>query len=198
MENRLIVGVDEAGRGCLAGPVVAAAFVAQGPLPKGLNDSKKLTPRQRDALYEVLTNGSHLWSVGMASVEEIDRLNILQATMLAMRRAVEALALRQPMVVWVDGNQCPLMPGLPEGSAVHSLVHGDALMPAISAASVLAKVSRDRYMVELAKTYPGYGFDVHKGYGTVAHMKSLWALGPCKEHRQSFEPVRRSQQEQNP
>lgn len=192
MTQPYVVGVDEAGRGCLAGPVMAGAIVVQGPLPPGLADSKKLTARQREALYEELTRGPHIWAVGVASSREVDELNVLQATFLAMHRAVAALhCWDKPLDIWVDGNQAPPFPGLALGSRVHTLVGGDALMPAISAASILAKVQRDRYMADLSLRHPGYGFEVHKGYGTAKHLATLRARGPCEEHRKTFEPVRR-------
>lgn len=181
-----IAGVDEAGRGCLAGPVVAAALVFpdQTDWPEGLNDSKKLNRKSRSRLYEelVILPGV-VYSVGTASVEEIDRINILQAALLAMRRAVEGLA-SAPDFLLVDGNFLPdkTRPG-------RAVISGDALSPSIAAASILAKETRDRMMEELDRKYPGYGFAQHKGYGTASHLRALAALGPCPEHRRSFAPV---------
>lgn len=187
--NRLakrIAGVDEAGRGPLAGPVVAAAVVFRsGVLPDGLADSKVLTARRRQRLECEIQAVCADWGIGYATVAEIDSLNILQATMLAMRRAV--LALRTlPTQVLVDGNRCPSLP-----CAVRSIVGGDATVPVISAASILAKEARDRYMQEQARRYPGYGFDKHKGYPTRAHREALERLGATPIHRVSFAPVRR-------
>ncbi|MEH3086771.1 MAG: ribonuclease HII [Xylophilus ampelinus] len=181
----LQAGVDEAGRGPLAGPVVAAAVIldARDPIA-GLDDSKKLTPARRAALYDQIRARALCCAVGEASVEEIDRLNILQATMLAMQRAVRGLRLR-PGRVLVDGNRIPVLDVLAE-----PVVGGDALVPAISAASILAKVHRDRWCVEFHEQFPAYGFDVHKGYGTAVHLEALRRHGPCPQHRRSFAPVR--------
>ena len=180
----LVAGVDEAGRGPLAGPVVAAAVILDPRQPiKGLADSKKLTVLRREKLFDEIRAKALCCSIAQASVEEIDRLNILQATLLAMRRAVEGLRLK-PNKVLVDGNRLPDI-GLP----AQAIVGGDALVPAISAASILAKVHRDRWCLELDQLYPQYGFAKHKGYGTAAHLAALQAHGPCAEHRISFRPV---------
>jgi len=180
----LVAGVDEAGRGPLAGPVVAAAVILDQRQPiKGLADSKKLTALRREKLFDEIRAKALCCSIAQASVEEIDRLNILQATLLAMRRAVEGLRLK-PNKVLVDGNRLPDI-GLP----AQAIVGGDALVPAISAASILAKVHRDRWCLELDRLYPQYGFAKHKGYGTAAHLAALQAHGPCAEHRISFRPV---------
>ena len=178
-----IAGVDEVGRGCLAGPVFAAAVIlesAKGIM--GLNDSKKLSRRQRERLASEVCARSTGWAVGRAEVEEIDRLNILQATFLAMRRAVAALQFRAE-VCWVDGNQDPGL-GLP----TRLIVGGDALAPCIMAASIIAKVARDQEMERLAIQYPEYGFEQHKGYGTPAHLEALRCLGVSPLHRMSFAP----------
>ena len=180
----LIAGVDEAGRGPLAGPVVAAAVILDDMHPiKGLNDSKKLSPKRREKLYDEIRAKALCCSVAQASVDEIDRLNILQATLLAMRRAVEGLRLK-PHKVLVDGNRLPLLDVLAE-----AIVRGDATVPAISAASILAKVTRDRWCQELDQQYPQYGFAGHKGYGTAAHLAALRTHGACPEHRKTFAPV---------
>jgi len=184
----LQAGVDEAGRGPLAGPVVAAAVILDDLRPiAGLADSKKLTAARREKLFDEIRAKALCCSIAEASVEEIDRLNILQATLLAMRRAVEGLRLK-PVKVMVDGNQLPRLDVLAE-----AVVKGDALIPAISAASILAKVHRDRWCAQVDKHYPDYGFAAHKGYGTAAHLAALRAHGPCPEHRQSFAPVREAQ-----
>jgi ribonuclease HII len=182
----LVAGVDEAGRGPLAGPVVAAAVILDDLAPvRGLADSKKLTARQRDRLYDEIRAKALCCSIAQASVEEIDGLNILQATMVAMRRAVQGLRLK-PTKVLVDGNRLPALDVLAE-----AVVGGDARVPAISAASILAKVTRDRLLQELHERHPGYGFDRHKGYGTAQHLAALRRLGPLPEHRRSFAPVAR-------
>ena len=180
----LTAGVDEAGRGPLMGPVVAAAVILDDLNPiKGLADSKKLTPLQRDKLYDEIRAKALCCSVALATVEEIDRLNILQATMLAMKRAVEGLRLK-PNKALVDGNRLPALSMLAE-----AIVKGDALVPAISAASILAKVTRDRWCAEYDLQYPQYGFAGHKGYGTAAHLLALREHGACPQHRKSFAPV---------
>lgn len=180
-----IAGVDEAGRGPLAGPVYAAAVILDPEQPiVGLGDSKKLSAARRDALERAIQERSLAWAVAIASAEEIDRLNILQASLLAMRRAVAALSLR-PALVLVDGNRLTDF-----GCAARAIVGGDGSEPAIGAASILAKVARDRRMCELDLAYPGYGFAGHKGYPTAAHREALRRLGPCPEHRQSFGPVK--------
>ena len=181
----LMAGVDEAGRGPLAGPVVAAAVILDIRNPiKGLADSKKLTALRRDRLFDEIRAKALCCSIAQASVEEIDHLNILQATLLAMRRAVEGLRLK-PKLVLVDGNRIPVLEMLAE-----AIVKGDALVPSISAASILAKVHRDRWCAELHLQYPQYGFAGHKGYGTLEHMAALRAHGPCPQHRMTFRPVR--------
>jgi len=180
----LIAGVDEAGRGPLAGPVVAAAVILDDQNPiAGLNDSKKLTALRREKLYDEIRAKALCCSVAQASVEEIDQLNILQATMLAMRRAVEGLRLK-PAKVLVDGNRLPVLDVLAE-----AIVQGDATIPAISAASILAKVTRDRWCAELDQRFPEYGFAGHKGYGTAEHLAALRTHGACPEHRKTFAPV---------
>jgi ribonuclease HII len=181
----LIAGVDEAGRGPLAGPVVAAAVILDDLQPiKGLNDSKVLTARTRDRLFDEIHAKALCFCIAQASVEEIDQLNILHATMLAMRRAVEGLRLR-PHKVLVDGNRIPTL-----RIAAEAIVKGDAKVKAISAASILAKVHRDRLCLQLHALHPQYGFDGHKGYPTPAHLSALREHGACPEHRRSFAPVR--------
>jgi ribonuclease HII len=181
----LIAGVDEAGRGPLAGPVVAAAVILDDLQPiKGLNDSKVLTARTRDRLFDEIHAKALCFCIAQASVEEIDTLNILHATMLAMRRAVEGLRLR-PHKVLVDGNRIPTL-----RIAAEAIVKGDAKIKAISAASILAKVHRDRLCQQLHVLHPQYGFDGHKGYPTPAHLSALREHGACPEHRRSFAPVR--------
>ncbi len=180
----LIAGVDEAGRGPLAGPVVAAAVILDDLKPiAGLADSKKLTALKRERLYDEIRAKALCCSIAEATVEEIDELNILQATMLAMRRAVEGLRLK-PTKVLVDGNRLPVLDVLAE-----AIVKGDSKVQAISAASILAKVHRDRWCQELHAQYPQYGFDGHKGYGTVAHLQALKEHGATPWHRKSFAPV---------
>jgi ribonuclease HII len=181
----LLAGVDEAGRGPLAGPVVAAAVILDDLHPiKGLADSKVLTPRRRDKLFDEIRAKALCVCIAEASVEEIDRLNILQATLLAMRRAVEGLRL-VPQQVLVDGNQLPRLKVPAE-----AIVKGDSKVPAISAASILAKVHRDRMCVDLHAQWPRYGFDGHKGYPTAAHLAALREHGACPAHRRSYAPVR--------
>lgn len=178
----LFCGVDEAGRGPLAGPVYAAAVILpETPIIEGLNDSKKLTEKKREALFPVICDTAVAWAVATASVEEIDRLNILQATFLAMQRAVEALQ-TQPAFALIDGNRAPRGLHMP----CQTVVKGDALSASIAAASILAKVSRDRYLLELDEQYPQYGFKQHKGYGTKAHYEALTAHGPSPVHRMTF------------
>ncbi len=182
----LLAGVDEAGRGPLAGPVVAAAVILDDLNPiAGLADSKVLTAARREALYDEIRAKALCCSVAEASVEEIDRINILQATMLAMRRAVQGLRLK-PVRVLVDGNRIP-----PLDVPAEAIVKGDALVQAISAASILAKVERDRWCVQLHESYPQYGFAGHKGYGTAEHLAALRLHGACPEHRRTFAPVAR-------
>ena len=183
----LLAGVDEAGRGPLAGPVVAAAVILDPRQPiAGLADSKKLTARRRERLYDEICAKALCCSIALASVAEIDRLNILQATLLAMQRAVAGLRL-PPAKVLVDGNRLPTL-----GVLAEAIVDGDATVPAISAASILAKVQRDRWCAEVDVEWPQYGFAAHKGYGTAAHLAALQALGPCALHRRSFAPVARA------
>ncbi|WP_238787564.1 ribonuclease HII [Thiospirillum jenense] len=181
-----IAGVDEAGRGPLAGPVVAAAVMfADKNLPIGIRDSKQLTAIKREQLAEQIQLTATSYAIAVVQVADIDQLNILQASLLAMRQAVLQLT-PTPQQVFIDGNQCPT--GLP--CSAQTVVHGDALMPLIGAASILAKVTRDRLMIELDARYPGYGFAQHKGYPTAAHLAALKRLGACPEHRRSFRPVR--------
>ncbi len=181
----LTCGVDEAGRGPLAGPVYAAAVILDAALPvAGLADSKTLTPRQREALALEIRTRAIAWAVASASVEEIDTLNILQASLLAMRRAVEQLAVK-PGQVLVDGLHRPRL-----AVPVRAIVRGDATVPEIAAASILAKVARDREMLALHQRHPQYGFDRHKGYPTSAHLAALRAHGASAVHRRSFAPVR--------
>lgn len=183
----LIAGVDEAGRGPLAGPVVAAAVILDDLRPiDGLADSKKLSPSTRERLFDEIRAKALCCSVAEASVEEIDRINILQATMLAMRRAVEGLRLK-PTKVLVDGNRLPPLPMLAE-----AIVKGDSKVAAISAASILAKVTRDRWCAQYHAEFPAYGFEGHKGYGTAEHLAALREHGPCPQHRKSFRPVAES------
>ncbi len=180
----LVAGVDEAGRGPLAGPVVAAAVILDELHPiKGLADSKQLSPARRAALYDEIRAKALCCCVAEASVEEIDTLNILQATLLAMRRAVQGLRLK-PVKVLVDGNRLPPLDVLAE-----AIVQGDAKVQAISAASILAKVTRDRLLDALHTQHPQYGFDRHKGYGTAQHLAALREHGPLPVHRRSFAPV---------
>jgi len=179
-----VAGVDEAGRGPLAGPVVAAAVVLDGRSIPGLRDSKRLSARQREEVAEAIRRRAVSWAVGEASVEEIDRLNVLHAARLAMRRAVEALSVK-PSFLLVDGRW-----GLAVPVPQRAVVRGDATVACIAAASVLAKVERDRIMKELDRAYPGYGFADHKGYACPAHLEALRRLGPSPVHRRSFLPVR--------
>ena len=189
----LCAGVDEAGRGPLAGDVVAAAVILDPARPiAGLADSKTLSAARREVLCEHICRDSLAWAIGRASVDEIDRLNILQATLLAMRRAVEGLR-PQPVEVLVDGNRLP-----PWRYASRAIVKGDALIPAIGAASIVAKVNRDRDLLALDAQYPGYGFAAHKGYPTRVHREALARLGPCPQHRRSFRPVAQSLRSAHP
>lgn len=181
----LVAGVDEVGRGPLCGPVVTAAVILDPERPiQGLNDSKKLSASRRDVLFDEILEKALCWSIGRADVEEIDRLNILHATMLAMQRAVEGLSVR-PRLALIDGNRCPVLP-VPSAA----VVQGDSQVPVIAAASIIAKVIRDREMVEWDIRYPGYGFAQHKGYATEKHLDALQRLGPTPIHRRSFAPVR--------
>ena len=180
----LVAGVDEAGRGPLAGPVMAAAVILDDRRPiVGLADSKKISPRRREALFDEIRAQALCCSIAQASVEEIDALNILQATLLAMRRAVMGLRL-PPKLVLVDGNRLPVLDVRAE-----AIVKGDDKVPAISAASILAKVSRDRWCQDYHQQFPQYGFDQHKGYGTAEHLAALRMHGPCPQHRRTFKPV---------
>jgi len=181
----LLAGVDEAGRGPLAGPVVAAAVMLDELQPiKGLADSKTLSPRRRERLYDEIRAKALCCCVAEASAQEIDELNILQATLLAMRRAVEGLRLK-PHRVLVDGNRLPVL-----AMPARAIVKGDAKVQAIAAASILAKVHRDRLCLALHERFPQYGFAAHKGYPTAEHLQALRAYGACAEHRRSFAPVR--------
>lgn len=182
-ESRRVAGVDEVGRGCLAGPVFAAAVILPaGCKIAGLNDSKKLSPQRRETLTIAIREVALAWAIGRAEPEEIDRLNILRATFLAMRRAVAALE-PQAQECWIDGNQDPGL-DLP----LRLIVGGDGIEPCIMAASVLAKVARDAELVQLESVYPGYGFAQHKGYGTPLHLAALRSRGPTSIHRMSFAP----------
>jgi len=189
MSTVWICGVDEAGRGPLVGSVVAGAVVLDPNQPiMGLRDSKKLSPARREKLYAEIMQKARAWGVGQASPGEIDTLNILQATMLAMRRAIEALSERLgewPSKALIDGNRCPILP-----IASEAIIKGDAKEPAISAASIIAKVTRDQQMQVLHTQYPQYGFNQHMGYPTEVHMQALKQYGPCEEHRRTFAPVR--------
>ncbi|MBK7564471.1 MAG: ribonuclease HII [Propionivibrio sp.] len=180
----LVCGVDEAGRGPLAGPVVAAAVILDPACPiEGLDDSKKLSAKRREALAIKIRAKALAWAVAEASVEEIDRINILQASLLAMRRAVDALGI-QPSSALIDGNRCPQLP-----CPAQAIVGGDGKVASIAAASILAKTSRDAGMLELHAIYPQYGFDRHKGYPTPAHLKTLREHGASAVHRRSYAPV---------
>ncbi len=185
---RGVAGVDEAGRGPLAGPVIAAAVILDPARPiEGLADSKTLTEAARERLARLILARASAWALGSAERAEIDALNILQATLLAMRRALLALPVR-PAHVQIDGNRAPALEDL--GCSVETVVRGDATVPAIGAASILAKTHRDALMRALDRVHPGYGFARHKGYGTAAHLAALQRLGPSSEHRLSFAPVR--------
>ncbi|SCX77998.1 ribonuclease HII [Pseudomonas flexibilis] len=185
--EELVAGVDEVGRGPLCGPVVTAAVILDPARPiRGLNDSKKLTEARREALFDEIQEKALAWCIARAEVDEIDRLNILHATMLAMQRAVEGLSVT-PKLALIDGNRCPKLsvPSAP-------VIGGDAEVPAIAAASILAKVSRDREMQALDLIYPGYGLAGHKGYPTPVHLEALQRLGATPIHRRSFAPVRKA------
>jgi ribonuclease HII len=185
----LVAGVDEAGRGPLAGPVVAAAVILDPSNPvEGLADSKVLAPARREDLDRLIRVRCLAWGLGWAGPSEIDSLDILQATMLAMRRALSALAV-MPAHVIVDGNRCPDLRGIELECTIEAVVKGDATVACVSAASVIAKVARDAHMRELDGLYPGYGFAEHKGYPTAAHVAALRRLGPSPVHRRSFGPV---------
>lgn len=178
---QLVCGVDEAGRGPLAGPVCAAAVILPPNVDiPGLNDSKKLSDKKRRELYPVIKEKAVAYGIAIADHREIDEINILQATYLAMERAMAQLSVK-PDIALIDGNRAKDF-GLP----VQTVVHGDSLSASIAAASVLAKVTRDDMMLEMAETYPGYGFEIHKGYGTKAHYAALSAMGPCPIHRMTF------------
>jgi ribonuclease HII len=193
---RLVIGVDEAGRGPLAGPVTAGVVILNPARPiDELDDSKKLSEKKRDELAPLIRECAWAWAVAHVEVDVIDRINILQATLLAMRNAL--LALQPPDAchgfefhVQVDGNKLPALHELPYACSAEAIVGGDALVPSISAASILAKTSRDALMQKLDQQYPGYGLAMHKGYGTAAHLKALRELGPSPIHRRSFAPVR--------
>lgn len=184
-ETGLIAGVDEAGRGPLAGPVVAAAVILDPEKAiDGLADSKTLSEKKRLALYQTIQEKALAWSVAEANVAEIDQLNILQATLLAMQRAISQLSV-QPEHVLVDGNKLPVI-----AISAQAIVQGDRIIPAISAASIMAKVHRDLIMQEYAREFPGFAFDLHKGYGTRQHLSELAQFGPLSIHRRSFKPVK--------
>lgn len=181
----IIAGVDEAGRGPLAGAVYAGAVILDPDRPiEGLTDSKKLSPKRREQLALAIKAQALAWAVACADVDEIDAINILQATMLAMQRAIGQLSL-VPALVQIDGNRAPILP-----MAVQTIVKGDLTVAAISAASILAKTARDASVMQLHGLYPDYGFAQHKGYGTALHLERLRVLGPCPAHRRSFAPVR--------
>ncbi len=184
---RHVAGVDEVGRGPLAGDVVAAAVILDPLRPlTALNDSKKLSERQRERAFQAIVEGAVCYALGRANAAEIDAINILQASLLAMSRAVAALPL-QPGFVYVDGLYCPSW-----AYTSTAIVRGDSKVDCIAAASIIAKVTRDREMLELDARYPGYGFAVHKGYPTAAHLQALRTLGPCEIHRRSFKPVQQA------
>lgn len=181
-----IAGVDEVGRGPLAGPVVAAAVILDPDKPiEGLTDSKKISAKKREQLFHVICENAAAYAIGRAEVEEIDKINILQASLLAMQRACAQLTIK-PDHILVDGNQCPVV-----NAPCQAIIQGDSLVPAISAASILAKVVRDDEMMAFEDQYPGYGFAAHKGYPTKAHREAIERLGVTAIHRRSFAPVRR-------
>ncbi len=184
--THLIAGVDEVGRGPLAGPVIAAAVILDPQRPiEGLADSKKLSEKRRETLSKIIQEEALCWSISRAEVEEIDRLNILHASLLAMRRAVMSLSL-QPELALIDGNRCPQLP-----CSAEAVIKGDSRVAAISAASIIAKVARDREMQEMDREYPGYGLARHKGYPSKQHMEALQLLGASPIHRRSYAPVRK-------
>ena len=184
-ENCVLAGVDEVGIGALAGPVVAAAVILNPDLPiEGITDSKKITEKKRKSLSKEIENFSFDWAIGQASIDEIDQLNILNASHLAMQRAVSALTCR-PTLILVDGNKVPEF-----SEKAESIIKGDEKIMAIGAASIIAKVFRDELMKNLAVTYPSYGFEKHKGYPTRHHVERLQIEGPCQLHRKSFAPVK--------
>jgi len=183
-EEKRIAGVDEVGRGPLAGDVVAAAVILDPRQPiEGLKDSKLLSEKKREQLFILIQERALAWALGRASAEEIDNINILQASLLAMKRAVAALSIR-PDLALIDGNRCPAL-----DCPAQAIIGGDRTVAAISAASIIAKVTRDREMLVLHQEYPHYGFDQHKGYPTEKHLAALQAHGPCRIHRRSFAPV---------
>ena len=185
-DNRLVCGVDEVGRGPLAGPVVAAAVILDASKPiEGLRDSKKLSEKKRTSLNEEIREKALCWSIARAEVEEIDNINILQASLLAMQRAVTGLAIT-PQHAMIDGNKIPRL-----SCSAEAIVGGDNLVDCISAASIIAKVERDNEMIQLDSEYPGYGLAKHKGYPTKAHLEALQQLGVTRIHRRSFAPVTR-------
>jgi ribonuclease HII len=185
MQPELIAGIDEVGRGPLAGPVIAAAVILDpARIPEGLADSKKLSEKRREQLAGQIRDSALSWALGRCEVSEIDDINILQASLLAMKRAVEALDV-QPVHALVDGNKLPDL-----ACTAEAIVQGDSKVAAISAASIIAKVARDAEMLELHERYPQFGFDQHKGYPTAAHREALIEHGPCPEHRRSYRPVR--------
>jgi ribonuclease HII len=186
MTLEIVAGVDEAGRGPLAGPVVASAVILDPKRPiHGLNDSKKLSEKKRQQLYTVIQENALAFAIAQASVAEIDTLNILKASLLAMQRAIQQLSV-YPQHVLIDGTHCPQLP-----QTSQAIVKGDQIVPAISAASILAKVYRDNYMIQLDKEYPDYGFAIHKGYPTAKHLLALKQFGVTAHHRQSFAPVKK-------
>ncbi|MGL4728549.1 MAG: ribonuclease HII [Bosea sp. (in: a-proteobacteria)] len=184
-----VAGIDEVGRGPLAGPVVAAAVILEpGTIPEGLADSKQLSPARRTAMFDVILASARAVSIGSASASEIDALNIRQATHLAMRRALMALA-AQPALLLVDGNDTAGLEGL-TGIPTQAIIKGDGKVAAIAAASIIAKVMRDRMMARLDESFPAYGFASHHGYGTPAHLAAIMGCGPCLHHRYSFAPMK--------
>jgi len=186
LDPALIAGVDEAGRGPLAGPVIAAAVILDPRSPiEGIADSKLLSEKMREKLDHEIRSHALAWAIARADVEEIDSLNILQASLLAMKRAIEALVIR-PHLALIDGNRCPVL----DCCEVEAIIKGDQTVTAIGAASILAKVARDREMMELDARYPGYGFAQHKGYPTKSHISALNTLGISPVHRRSYAPVR--------
>ena len=186
----LVCGVDEAGRGPLVGSVVAAAVILDPDHPiQGLKDSKKLTAKVREELFEQITNSAFAWAIAESSPSEIDQINILQATMLAMKRSIEGLCSELgewPDMALIDGNRCPNLP-----IKAHAIIKGDAKEPAISAASILAKVTRDRQMMQMHQQFPQYGFNEHMGYPTVKHLQAINEYGICLGYRKTFGPIRR-------
>jgi ribonuclease HII len=188
--TELIAGVDEAGRGPLAGPVVAAAVILDPKRPiRGLRDSKQLAPERRQVLSARIRERAVAWAVAQADHDEIDLLNILQATLLAMKRALLGLSLR-PTMIMIDGNCAPQLHDCFANCGIHTVVGGDAIVPSISAASIIAKTHRDALMIGMSERYPGYGLAQHFGYGTPQHLWALAHLGPCPIHRRSFNPLR--------